>query len=163
MLFREEEMLALCEEMGIEVVENNKDNRIKVCGKPLTSEDIKLIFTNANYNEENIKNIKMTKEQFIKLMTVIKERYYSLENIYDKFNDLFGDVGDKFISDTSLFPIIKTISEIIGDNEDWIEWYIYKKEWGTKKDMEVTDVNNNVVPSETLEDLWELIQGSKEV
>lgn len=105
----------------------------------------------------------MTKEQFIKLMTVIKERYYSLESIYDKFNDLFGDIGYKFISNTSLFSIIKTISEIIGDNEYWIEWYIYEKEWGTKKDMEVTDVNNNIVPSETLGDLWELIQGSKEV
>lgn len=104
----------------------------------------------------------MNKEQFIKLMIVIKERYYSLESIYDKFNDLFGDVGDKFISNTSLFPIIKTISEIIGDNEYWIEWYIYEKEWGTKEDMEVTDVNNNVVPSETLEDLWELIQSSKD-
>ena len=160
MLFDEEEILALCEEMGIEVVENSKDNRIKLYGEPLTSEDFRLIFTNANYNEENVK---MTKEQFIKLMTVIKERYYSLESIYDKFNDLFGDVGDKFIDDTSLFPIIKTISEIIGDNEYWIEWYIYEKEWGTKEDMEVTDVNDNVVPSETLEDLWELIQSSKEV
>lgn len=34
---------------------------------------------------------------------------------------------------------------------------------GTNEDMEVTDVNNNIVPSETLEDLWELIQSSKEV
>lgn len=104
----------------------------------------------------------MNKEQFIKLMTVIKERYYSLECVYNKLNDLFGDVGDKFMSNVSIFPIIKTISEIIGDNEDWIEWYVYEKEWGIKEDMEVTDVNNNVVPSETLEDLWELIQGSKE-
>lgn len=104
----------------------------------------------------------MNKEQFIKLMIVVKERYYSLESIYDKFNELFGDVGDRLIDNTSLFPIIKTISEIIGDNEDWIGWYIYEKEWGTKEDMEVTDVNNNVVSSETLEDLWELIQSSKE-
>lgn len=101
----------------------------------------------------------MNKEKFIKLMTIIKERYYSLESIYDKLNELFGDVSDRFIDDISLFPIIKTISEIIGDNEYWIEWYIYEKEWGTKEDMEVTDVN---VPSETLEDLWELIQSSKE-
>lgn len=105
----------------------------------------------------------MTKEQFIKLMTVVKERYYSLENIYDKFNELFGDVGDIFINNTSLFSIIKTISDIIGDDESLIEWYIYEKEWGTKEDMEVTDANNNVVPSETLEDLWELIQSGKEV
>ena len=105
----------------------------------------------------------MNKEQFIKLMTVIKERYYSLENVYDKLYELFGDVCDKFINNTSLFPIIKTISEIIGDKENWIDWYIYEKEWGTKEDMKVTDINNNVVPSETLEDLWELIQNSKEV
>lgn len=56
MLFDKEEILALCEEMGIEVVENSKDNRIKLYGKPLTSEDFRLIFTNANYNEENVKN-----------------------------------------------------------------------------------------------------------
>ena len=105
----------------------------------------------------------MNKEQFIKLMTVIKERHDSLENVYDKLDDIFGDVGDRFVANTSLFPIIKTISEIIGDDESWIEWYIYEKEWGTKEDMEVTDVNNNVVSSETLEDLWELIQSSKEV
>lgn len=105
----------------------------------------------------------MTKEQFIKLMTVVKERYCLLESIYDKLDKLFGEVGDKFINNTSLFPIIKTISEIIGDDENWIEWYVYEKEWGIKEDMEVIDENNNVVPSETLEDLWKLIQSGKEV
>jgi len=105
----------------------------------------------------------MNKEQFIKLMTVVKERYYSLENIYDKFNELFGDVGDRFIDNTSLFPIIKTISDIIGDDEGWIEWYIYEKEWGTKEDMGVADGNDNDVPSETLEDLWGLIQSDKKI
>ena len=104
----------------------------------------------------------MTKEHFIKLMTVIKERYCSLENVYDKLDDIFGDVGDRFVANTSLFPIIKVISDIVGDDNEWIEWYIYEEEWGTKEDMKVTDVNNNVVPSETLEDLWELIQGSKD-
>ena len=104
----------------------------------------------------------MNKEQFIKLMTIIKERYYSLESIYDKLNELFGDVSDRFIDNTSLFPIIKTISEIISDDENWIEWYVYEKEWGTKEDVSVADGDGNVVPSETLEDLWELIQGSTE-
>lgn len=94
-------------------------------------------------------------------MTVIKERHDSLENVYDKLDDIFGDVGDRFVANTSLFPIIKVISDIIGDDNEWIEWYIYEKEWGTNEDMEVTDVNNNVVSSETLEDLWELIQSSK--
>mgnify|MGYP000065486350 FL=1 len=104
----------------------------------------------------------MNKEQFIKLMAVIKERHDSLENVYDKLDDIFGDVGDRFVANTSLFPIIKVISDIVGDDNEWIEWYIYEKEWGTKEDMEVTDVNNNVVPSETLEDLWKLIQNGKD-
>lgn len=46
----------------------------------------------------------MNKEQFIKLMTVIKERHDSLENVYDKLDDIFGDVGDRFVANTSLFP-----------------------------------------------------------
>lgn len=104
----------------------------------------------------------MNKEHFIKLMTVIKERYCSLESVYDKLNELFGDVSDRFIDNTSLFPIIKVIADIVGDDESWIEWYIYEKEWGIKEDVEVTDVNHNIVPSKTLEDLWELIQSSKD-
>lgn len=104
----------------------------------------------------------MTKEQFIKLMTVIKERHDSLENVYDKLDDIFGGVGDRFVANTSLFPIVKVISDIVGDDNEWIEWYIYEKEWGTNKDLEVTDDNHNIIPSKTLEDLWELIQGSKD-
>ena len=104
----------------------------------------------------------MNKEHFIKLMTVIKERYCSLESVYDKLNELFGDVSDRFIDNTSLFPIIKVIADIVGDDESWIEWYIYEKEWGIKEDVEVTDVNHNIVPSKTLEDLWELIHRNKE-
>ena len=106
--------------------------------------------------------IKITKKQFVKLITVVKERCCSLEGVYSKLNELFGDVGDKFINNTSLFSIIKTISEIIGNDESWTEWYIYEKEWGTKEDMEDTDKDNNIIPSETLEDLWELIQGGKD-
>ena len=96
-------------------------------------------------------------------MTVIKERHNSLESMYDRLDDIFGDVGDRFVANTSLFPIIKVISDIVGDDNEWIEWYIYEKEWGTKEDLEVTDDNHNIAPSKTLEDLWELIQRNKEV
>ena len=41
----------------------------------------------------------MTKEQFIKLMEVIKERYYKIEEIYDKLDDVFGSVDDLFIEE----------------------------------------------------------------
>ena len=99
----------------------------------------------------------MTKEQFIKLMEAIKERYYIIERIYDKLDDVFGSVGDLFIDETSMTPIIDVITEIIEDNDKWIEWYVYDKNWGTNERLTVTDNNGNEIPSETLEDLWELI------
>ena len=99
----------------------------------------------------------MTKEQFIRLMEVIKERYYTIEKIYDKLDDVFGSVGDLFIDETSMTPIIDVISEIVEDNDKWIEWYVYDKNWGTDERLTVTDNNGNEIPSETLEDLWNLI------
>ena len=99
----------------------------------------------------------MTKEQFIKLMEAIKERYYTIERIYDKLDDVFGSVGDLFIDETSMTPIIDVISEIVEDNDKWIEWYVYDKNWGTDECLTVTDNNGNEIPSETLEDLWGLI------
>ena len=99
----------------------------------------------------------MTKEQFIRLMEAIKERYYTIERIYDKLDDVFGSVGDLFIDETSMTPIIDVISEIVEDNNKWIEWYVYDKNWGTDEHLTVTDNNGNEIPSETLEDLWNLI------
>ena len=99
----------------------------------------------------------MTKEQFIRLMEVIKERYYTIERIYDKLDDVFGSVGDLFIDETSITPIIAVVSEIVEDNNKWIEWYVYDKNWGTDERLTVTDNNSNEIPSETLEDLWNLI------
>ena len=105
----------------------------------------------------------MTKEQFIKLMEVIKERYYTIEKIYDKLDDVFGSVGDLFVDETSMTPIIDVVSEIIEDNDKWIEWYVYDKNWGTDERLTVTDNDGNEIPSETLEDLWNLIHmASKE-
>ena len=99
----------------------------------------------------------MTKEQFIKLMEAIKERYYTIERIYDKLDDVFGSVGDLFIDETSMTPIIDVITEIIEDNDKWIEWYVYDKNWGTDERLTATDNNGNEIPSATLEDLWNLI------
>lgn len=95
-------------------------------------------------------------------MTAIKKKYQETEKFWDDFYVLFGSCGDKLVEAISLDEIISAISDIIGDNEYWIEWYIYEKEWGTKEDVGVADADNNIIPSETLEDLWRLIQNSKE-
>lgn len=67
----------------------------------------------------------MTKEQFIKLMTVIKKKYREIERFWDGFYDLFGSCSDKLIETTSLSEIIGTIADIVDDKEEWIYWYVY--------------------------------------
>ena len=101
----------------------------------------------------------MTKEQFVKLMTVIKDKYDTMNNIIDKFDDVFGGIGDRFIEGTDISPIIEVIAEIVGDNDDWIRWYVYEKEFGENTTLYCKDKNGNIIPSDTLEDLWELIKG----
>ena len=101
----------------------------------------------------------MTKEQFVKLMTVIKDRYDTMNNIIGKPDNIFGGIGDEFIENTDISPIIEVIAEIVGDNDDWIRWYVYEKEFGENTDVCYTDKNGNIIPSDTLEDLWELIKG----
>ena len=101
----------------------------------------------------------MTKEQFIKLMEASKERYYTIERIYDKLDDVFDGIGDRFIEGTDISPIIEVIAEIVGDNDDWIRWYVYEKEFGENTALYCNDKNGNIIPSDTLGDLWDLIKG----
>lgn len=102
----------------------------------------------------------MTKEQFIKLMETIKDRYYKLEQIYDNIETVFGDVGDSFVEDTSIMNVIDVVAEIVGDINNWIEWYI-EKDWGKESRFTVIDEYGDEMPSDTLEDLWNLIQSDK--
>lgn len=102
----------------------------------------------------------MTKEQFIKLMETIKDRYYKLEQIYDNIETVFGDVGDSFVEDTSIMNVIDVVAEIVDDTNNWIEWYI-EKDWGKESRLTVIDEYGDEIPSDTLEDLWNLIQSNK--
>lgn len=100
----------------------------------------------------------MTKEQFIKFMTVIKKKYREIEKFWNGFYDLFGSCSDKLIETTSLSEIIGTIADIVDDKEEWIYWYVFENDWG-ENGLEGTDKNGNIILLMTLEDLWDLIKG----
>lgn len=102
----------------------------------------------------------MTKEQFIKLMTVVKKKYREIEKFWDGFYDLFGSCSDKLVETTSLNEITSVIADIVDDKEEWIYWYVYENDWG-ENGLEGIDKDGNVILLMTLEDLWELIQGNK--
>lgn len=97
----------------------------------------------------------MNKEQFVKIMSAIIERYNTLIRLYDKTVKLIGDC-DKLVEATNLEPIIDAIAEVVGDNSDWIYWYIFDNDCG-KKDYKAF-IDGKEFSVETLEDLWEVIQ-----
>ena len=97
----------------------------------------------------------MNKEQFIKIMDAIIKRYNTLNKLYDKTARLIGDC-DRLIEVTNLEPIIDAVADIVGDDGDWIYWYIIDNDCG-KSDNSVFSKDGDRLPSETLEDLWNLI------
>nr|DAV07124.1 MAG TPA: hypothetical protein [Caudoviricetes sp.] len=99
----------------------------------------------------------MTKEQFIKLMTVIKKKYREIERFWDGFYDLFGSCSDKLVEITSLGEIIGVIADIVDDKEEWIYWYVYENDW-VENGLEYVNKNGGAFTLGSLEDLWDLIK-----
>ena len=101
----------------------------------------------------------MTKEQFIKYMGIIHKRYDTLEMLYYDLEKFTGVVSDRIINDTSIEIMVDMLAEWVGDTDSWLRWYVFEKEWGNRFELDATDKDGNVLPSETYEDMWELIKG----
>ena len=101
----------------------------------------------------------MSKEQFIKLMNVIVKQHNQLKDLYNDIDDLFSTC-DRLIDVTNLVNIVDVISEIVGDTDNWIYWYIYENDCG-KRSGTVIDTDGLTVPCETIEDIWNLIMMGK--
>ena len=101
----------------------------------------------------------MTKEQFIKYMDIVHKRYNTLEMLYCDLEKLTGVVCDRIINDTSIEPMVDMLAEWVGDTDGWLRWYVFEKVWGNRYELAVTDKDGNILPSETYEDMWELIKG----
>ena len=101
----------------------------------------------------------MTKEQFIKYMGIIHKRYDALEMLYYDLEKLTGVVCDRIINDTSIEIMVEMLAEWVGDTDGWLHGYVFEKERGNRYELDVTDKDGNILPSETYDDIWELIRG----
>src|SRR5574344_721764 len=81
----------------------------------------------------------MTKEQFIKYMSIIHKRYDTLEMLYYDLEKLTGVISDRIINDTSIEPMVDMLAEWVGDTDGWLRWYVFEKEWGNRYELDVTD------------------------
>ena len=103
----------------------------------------------------------MTKSKFIKYMDVLIDKYKRLNQMYDAVEEITGAVPEKFIETTDIQFAIDMLAEWVGDTDGWVDWFINEKECGKKIELIVKDKDNKVLPSETSEDIWNLIMIDK--
>ena len=72
-----------------------------------------------------------------------------IKGLYDDFNGCFLGYHNDLIGDL--------LKALMDDKADWISWYIWEKEWGTKKALKCYDKHHVLLPSTTVKDLYNLI------
>lgn len=93
-------------------------------------------------------------EDFEKYMLEIKnqqEKEHALDNALHNMSPDFGG----FSSET-LDLIVELLKRLMLDEEDWIGYYIWESEWGTKHPY-VWDEDDKEIPLQTLKDLYNII------
>lgn len=102
----------------------------------------------------------MKKEVFLKAMNALKQQ--SLIDIRtNKGLDMIfkNSCFITLVENTTFQGMIDLLAHLTGDDNEWIEYFIYELEWG-KRDGEVK-INNKKVPFETIEDLWNVLNEAK--
>lgn len=100
----------------------------------------------------------MTKEGFIKLIENAKK--------YDKELDRWSDFGiDLFelpISELSWNFLNIVLPELFSDEGvDWINWWLFEKPGFGEEPNQAYDENGNVIPTDTIDDLWNIVKEYK--
>ena len=99
----------------------------------------------------------ITREQFIKVIKTVLDFNKELDK-WDDFgieiyNLPLGDYGARLseLTYTNLFT---------DDGIDWINWWLYEKPsvFEGEADNQAYDENNNVIPTDTIDDLWNIVE-----
>jgi len=94
----------------------------------------------------------------LELITKAVESKLQLDSLYDELYNMFGMNPESKYS-TIVYSIlgnyIDLVAEVIGDRSEWLEWYIWDNECGSKGFE--AGVNDNIRSVKTPEDLLWLI------
>ena len=97
------------------------------------------------------------KKMFVEIINNIKVQ----ETIDQSFSTALETVCDSYcIYNTnnknyeSLFTLLKTLFE---DNDEWISWWIYEKDFGSKKEMKAYYKNDKEIKLDTPEQLYDFL------
>lgn len=89
----------------------------------------------------------MTKESFIKHMSVLKTISHQYESFFEKLHDLNIDIGDNEFFYRAFDEAIRIIAEEVGGQkaieEDVIGYYIFESDWGARGENCITITDKN--------------------
>lgn len=95
----------------------------------------------------------MTKEEFKNLIKEFREQ----DERVDILNQVFRDSYASDIIEFGFMMFDQVIkASFTTEGQDWINWYLYEKRGDPT--MKAFDENNNEIPTETIDDLWNLIE-----
>lgn len=97
----------------------------------------------------------MDKENFLKLIT--NAECYSKE--LDRWSEFGIDLFELPIAEISWdFFNIAIQSVFTTQGIDNINWWLFEKKTPYSKNLEIRDSSGNIIPTDTIEDLWELVK-----
>lgn len=102
----------------------------------------------------------MAKENKKKYISNLLESHKKLDLAFEDIFKIFGSgviESEFWESIYSTFDThLQTVKDVVGDKDDWIEWYLYDNDYG-KKEFEA-GYDSNLKPVKTIDDLLELIE-----
>lgn len=96
----------------------------------------------------------MTKELFTKMILEIQ----NFGNIVDRICDVLGtNFFESPLAEVG-WDLINTLinSHFDEEGQDWINWWLYEKDGNPE--LKAWDENDNEIPTETIDDLWNLVK-----
>ena len=106
----------------------------------------------------------MDKKQIQVYVDEIINQFNKIESMYDKLNEIFTlDPGAPIatIVYETFNLYVKATSQIIGDKDNWIDWYIWDNDCGKKGFEAKTHEFNKMKKINTTKDLVKLIMDSQ--
>lgn len=98
----------------------------------------------------------ITKEQFIKIISLAQD----YEKEVDKWDDFGIQIYEMPIGEIHgqlLDILLKNVFTV--DGVDWINWWLYERiSVITKEPLQAYNEDGSVIPTGTVEDLWELVK-----
>lgn len=96
----------------------------------------------------------MPYEEFERIIEELKKN----NEYIDKLASLNVNIFENLTLETM---VVDLLARILGDENDWLSWWIWEKDFGARTELNAFD-GDNVIPTDTAQDIYNLILRSKE-